>query len=78
MIRRLRAIPAAVWAEGRTAHLLSIVGGWALVTWGIASLTVWQVWPISGGLLLLSVAGWGHLRIVFAAGVYPLSRLGGS
>lgn len=36
-----------------------IVSGWVLLTWGFASLLVWQVWPISAGVLLLSIAYWG-------------------
>lgn len=72
MRRRL----AWIWSEGRTAHSLVILGGWALLTWGVADLTVPQVWPISGGLFLLSLAGWGHLRVVAVAGLYTLKRMG--
>jgi hypothetical protein len=61
-----------------TLHALAIVGGWALVTYGLAALLVPEVWPISGGLFLLSVAGWGHLRVLFAAGLYALYRVGKS
>jgi hypothetical protein len=55
-------------------HALAILAGWALVTWGAASLLVWQVWPLSAGLLCLSLAGWGHLRVVFTVGLYTLKR----
>lgn len=55
-------------------HALAIGGGWALVTWGVAALLVPEVWPISGGLFLLSLAGWGHLRTLFTRGVYTLTR----
>ena len=51
-------------------HALAILVGWVLVTWGVASLLVWQVWPLSGGLFLLSLAGWEHLRDLFGEGVY--------
>lgn len=63
------------WAE--VAHGLCIVGGWALVTWGVAELTVWQAWPLSAGLLLLSFAGWAHLKVLFANGFYALTRKSG-
>ena len=52
-------------------HGLAIIAGWAFVTWGIADLLIW---PLSAGLFLLSLAGWGHLRVLFTGGVYTLSR----
>jgi hypothetical protein len=55
-------------------HALAIVAGWTFVTWGIADLLVPEVWPLSAGLFLLSLAGWGHLRVLFTGGVYTLSR----
>lgn len=77
---RLRAavspLARAVWSvRAELLHNGAIVFGWTLVTWGVATLIdVWQVWPISGGLLLLSLAGWGHLRVLFSAGIYALTR----
>lgn len=65
-----------LWNGGRTAHGTAILAGWGLVTWGIASLTAWQIWPISGGLFLLSLAGWGTLRVLFTSGIYALARIG--
>lgn len=59
-----------------TLHVLAILFGWALVTEGIARLTVPEVRPISAGLLLLSIAGWSHLRSLFGAGLYALMRTG--
>lgn len=53
---------------------LVLFAGWALLTWGVASLLVWQVWPISGGLLLISVFGWKMLYIVAREGLYALTR----
>lgn len=53
---------------------LALLGGWALVTYGVAELTVPEAWPISGGLLLLSLFGWGFLRTVCTEGLYVLSR----
>jgi hypothetical protein len=67
-------LPDLPWAA--IGHASAIVLGWALLTAGIAALLVPEVWLISGGLLLLSLAGWGHLRILFAAGLYTLSRRG--
>lgn len=62
------------WNDGRTAHRVFILGGWALLTYGVASLTVPEVWPISGGLFCLSFAGWGHLRVLFTMGWWALNH----
>ena len=61
-----------LWPEGLQAF--GIVGGWMLITFGIASLLTWETWPISIGLLVLSFVGWGHLRVVFGRGIYTLSK----
>lgn len=50
----------------------ALLGGWCLVTWGVAALLVWQVWPISVGLLLLGCFGWRLLLRVFGDGLYAL------
>ena len=63
----VRVIPDAL-------QVVAIVGGWGLMTWGVAELLVWEVWPISGGLFLLSVSGWGFLRKFFSTGLFALSR----
>jgi hypothetical protein len=64
-----------VWgARAAVLHCSAVVLGWASVTWGVAALLVPEVWQISLGLFLLSLAGWGHLRVVFASGVYALHR----
>lgn len=47
--------------------------GWALITWGVARLTVVEVWLISGGLFLLSLGGVGLLKEIAADGLYVLS-----
>ena len=60
------------WPEGLQAT--GIISGWMLITFGIASLLTWEVWPISIGILVLSFVGWGHLRVVFGQGFYTLSR----
>lgn len=74
-VGRARALALAVVGAWRPIlHACAIVGGWALLTAGVASLLVPEVWLISGGLFLLSLVGWGHLRVLFAAGIYALSR----
>ena len=67
----------SAFSRGAVLHALAIVGGWAFLTAGIASLLVPEVWLISTGLFLLSLAGWGHLRILASAGLYTLSRRSG-
>ena len=61
-----------LWPE--LLQAVGILAGWASLTWGLASLLVWQVWPISFGLLLLSVVGWKHMATLFGEGLYTLSR----
>lgn len=64
-----------LWANrAALLHAGAILGGWALLTAGLASLLVPEVWLISGGLFLLSLAGWGHLRVLFGVGLYTLRR----
>jgi len=65
------------WCAARAPkvlHVCAIVGGWAALTAGIAALTTPAVWWLSVGLFLLSVAGWGHLRVLASVGVYALLR----
>lgn len=77
MRKALRLWSVRAWKQRHLAlHVGSIVGGWYLLTRGLAELLVPEVWFISGGLFLLSVAGWGHLRVLFSAGVYALKRAG--
>ena len=61
-----------LWPE--LLQAIGILVGWACLTWGVASLLVWQVWPISLGLLVLSVVGWKHMVTLFGEGLYVLSR----
>lgn len=70
LLARLRTVvPQAL-------HFAAILGGWALITRGLSAWTTRPdvVWPLSGGVFLLSVAGWGHLRLLADAGLYTLSR----
>lgn len=74
-MKALRALRAIWKVRGEILHVACIVGGWALLTWGIADIIGWwglKAWPLSGGLFFLSVAGWGHLRKLFGAGLYAL------
>lgn len=80
-IRSLVAISRAVEIVGAVnrvrAEILTtaaMLGGWALVTWGIALLTTWKAWPISAGLLLLSCGGWKLLWVIVSDGLYTLTR----
>lgn len=54
----------------------AFICGWALLTWGIAELLVWQVWPLSGGLFFLGLGGWRLLATLVWRGLYALSRGG--
>lgn len=75
VVRWLGAMAESAWdVRAEAMHLASIVGGWAALTYGVASLTVPEAWWLSLGLLLLSAAGWGHLRIIAGVGVYALTR----
>jgi ABC-type glycerol-3-phosphate transport system permease component len=53
---------------------LAMLGGWALLTWGVVLLTTPKAWPLSGGLLLLSCAGWRLLWTIATHGLYSLTR----
>lgn len=59
------------WAEALTA--LAALCGWGLLTWGLAgwSGVVW-IWPLSGGLLLLGLAGYRLVWQVLMDGLYLL------
>ncbi len=59
-----------MWAE--IAVSIAWLGGWALVTWGIARLTSVEAWIFSGGVLLLSFTGWEWMYGVMKDGVYSL------
>lgn len=65
------------WMRRYRASLLTgaaFVCGWALLTAGLASLTVAQVWPLSGGLFLLGLVGFGLIREIMTEGLYALAR----
>jgi hypothetical protein len=70
---------------GRAAHALwrvraelavsaALLGGWAACTAGVAALTAPAAWPISAGLLLLSLCGWRFLGRIARDGLYVLTR----
>lgn len=50
----------------------AFLGGWFLVTLGIASYTSTRVWPISLGILLLSLCGWKWVWNLTSVGLYTL------
>lgn len=67
-------VPAALRDYRREILVsLAVLGGWTLLTWGVASLLVWQVWPISFGVLLLALAGFRFLGTIATRGLYVLS-----
>lgn len=53
---------------------LAALAGWALLTWAVAALVSAWAWPISGGLLLLSLTGWRLIAVVVWEGLYALTR----
>lgn len=58
---------ASAWAS--ITMVLSFVGGWALITWGLARLLVPEVWLLSGGLFLLVLGGLAPLRDIAKEGL---------
>lgn len=78
MARASIARRAAEWLASFAGELLTaaaFVGGWLLVTVGVAALLPPRVvWPVSLGLLLLSAGGWGLLVSVARHGLYVLTR----
>lgn len=76
-LRVLDAVMAALRALGSGLPEIltasAFVAGWLLITKGIADLTRPQVWPISIGLLLLSLCGWSLIRTIFVRGLYLLN-----
>ena len=65
----------AVWrVRAEILAALAMLGGWALLTYGIAILTTPKVWPLSGGLLLLAAGGWRMLWTSASYGLYGLTR----
>lgn len=78
-VRRALAGVLGLWRE--VVLVAAALGGWALMTWGVASLLVWQVWPISAGLFLFAFVAVGLGRkprsTIAAEGLYRLTG-GGS
>lgn len=74
------ALGRDVWrVRAPVLHAGAILGGWALLTVGVAPILEWwglKAYALSGGVLLLSLAGWGHLRVLFGVGVYALHQRG--
>lgn len=70
---QVRRVLAASWPEILTAAALLL--GWGLLTWGIADLIRRSaVWPLSGGLLCITLFGWRLLLQIGRDGLYALTR----
>lgn len=67
-------VALAAWPWAELAAALALLAGWTLLTWGVAALTVWQVWPISAGLFLVSLFGWRFFYTMARDGLYALTR----
>ena len=73
MFGRVAALLARIpWAEVLVA--LAALGGWVLLTWTAAELVSPWVWPVSGGVGLLTLCGWRFLFTVAVYGLYSLTR----
>lgn len=70
-MRRLRDALRTLVAE--IAVSAAVIVGWTLLTWGVARLTGPNAWIVSGGLFLLSLAGWRWLFELFWKGLYVMS-----
>jgi len=66
-------------ARAATLTLTAFLAGWGLATWGLvwAFRATW-IWPLSGGLLLLGLAGYRPHAIVLWRGVAAMRGLGGA
>lgn len=70
--RGLTATRAWPWSETLTAT--AFIGGWLLITAGIAALTSRVAWLFSLGVLLISLGGWRLLWRMATDGLYALTR----
>lgn len=73
-LRWERASRATRQARAELLTIAATLAGWALVTWGVSSLTRGPVWRFSAGLLLLSTCGWEFLAHIAWRGFYQLTR----
>jgi hypothetical protein len=65
-----------VWdLRAELLQALALLAGWLLVTFGLVELTTPKVWPLSIGLLLLSLCGWKWLASLFGHGLYTLVQV---
>jgi uncharacterized membrane protein YsdA (DUF1294 family) len=67
---------ANIWARREEALLVAaLLGGWMLVTYGIAGyFRARIVWPMSIGLLLLTASGWSVIASIASKGLYVAHR----
>lgn len=52
----------------------AFIGGWSLITQGVAALTSPLAWLFSGGVLLISLGGWKLFWALVTNGLYSLTR----
>ena len=62
----------SLWAEITVS--IALLGGWTLLTWGIARLTSTDAWIFSGGVLLLSLIGWQPILTLVIKGLKGVSE----
>jgi hypothetical protein len=68
-------LATVIGARAELAQALAILAGWALVTLAVARVARPDVtWPLSAGLLLLSLSGVKWLGNLFWNGLYHLTR----
>ena len=70
----LRRRLVGAWPEILTG--LAFVGGWALLTLGVAALTSPVAWLFSGGLFAVSLGGWKLFYVFVRDGLYVLTGQG--
>lgn len=73
-LTRARDVVSPLWkARAEILTASALLAGWALLTHGIALLTTPKVWPLSAGLLLLSLCGYRLLWAIASHGLYMLA-----
>jgi hypothetical protein len=66
---------APVWAiRGELAQGALLLGGWTLLTAGVAALVPRSPWLVSAGLFALTLFGWRFLYLLGRDGLYALTR----
>lgn len=74
-LRLRRTLRTLAEARAELATAAALLGGWTLLTHGVAALLPRvPVWSLSAGLLLVSLCGWELLWTMGRKGLYTLSR----